>query len=179
MVKKVKLEGIIIFRDDKDKVEEEWKTFEWEREGWERSEEAWSWALQDWLWEYAEQKLKQRGIDIVEENNETFFDWDGWDIYLKKELDLHITIYDKDGEERNFLFTFKVMEEEIEEEEEEEIKMEEKKIKIIGAERWEIVAGEQISITFELEDKDTSRLGGIEFIITKEGKIKDVKVSIY
>ena len=118
MIKKVRLEGILKFKDEKDRVEEEWKEYVWEREGWERHEEAWRWALEDWLWEIAEEKLKKKGIDIIECNHSAEFEW--YEFNNTKELNLYITKYGKTEEEdQDYLFTFKIMEEEYEEEEEE------------------------------------------------------------
>ena len=116
MLKKVKLEGIVTFKEDEKVIEEFETKFEWEREEWQ-DEDIWTWYLDDFLWEIAERKLKERGIDVYNAKMDTFFDWDAWAYCSKPEVDLHITIYDDDGNEKDFLLTFKVYKEEREEEE--------------------------------------------------------------
>ena len=117
MVERVKLEGFLILERDGEEIWWEEAEFVWKREGWERHEDAWVWKLEDWLYEVAEEKMKEIGVNIEECEYET--EW--YEYNHIKELRAYITKYGKTEEEDEvYVLTFKIVHEEIEEEEEEE-----------------------------------------------------------
>lgn len=114
MLKRAKVSGFLVFEREGEEINWEYAEFHWEREDW-MDEEGWlTYAIEDWLYERAEEKMQEINENIEEYDYMT--EW--YEYNFTKELTAYLTKYDEEkDEEIVYTLTFKIRDEEYEEEE--------------------------------------------------------------